>query len=333
MPTPPATEPAIAELEPDARLAGWRSGVGHPAALDRPAPPAAGWSGMVLVLGWNLWVGRGRLAEVVAHVRARAAAWSADREPPLVILLQEAFRNGPAVPPTGGAFAASDFSRRAFPEHDIVAAARELGMSLRYVPSMRNGGHRSDRGNAILSTLPLGPARAWELPLVLQRRVALAATAHLPDGRALRVCSAHLDPRGGSARDVFGLAGRARQARTLLDGLGRSEGDAGAAGPTVLGADLNLARGTREAAYRILSEAGFRHGVPERPPAWPHTYHRVPRLLLDWILVRDPAGAVARLDVIRLDEDPADRGPYVFGSDHHPLLAAVRFAPARERAP
>ena len=51
----------------------------------------------------------------------------------------------------------------------------------------------------------------------------------------------------------------------------------------------------------------------------------LPRLLiqLDYLLFRDPAGIIAQAPVVRLDEHPQDRGPLVFGSDHHPLLAAV----------
>jgi hypothetical protein len=59
----------------------------------------------------------------------------------------------------------------------------------------------------------------------------------------------------------------------------------------------------------------------------------MPRLLLDWLLVRDPGGTIAGLEIERVDEQPDDRGPYVFGSDHHPLLARLSFAPepARDR--
>jgi hypothetical protein len=34
-----------------------------------------------------------------------------------------------------------------------------------------------------------------------------------------------------------------------------------------------------------------------------------------------------RARIERLDQDPADRGPVVFGSDHHPLLARIDFNP------
>jgi endonuclease/exonuclease/phosphatase family metal-dependent hydrolase len=273
----------------------------------------------MLVLAWNVWIGRGRLEQLVGQLRAEHGL-------PLVVLVQEAYRSDETIPRHATAYAASDFSQRAFPEFDIAGLARRLGMHLRYVPSMRNGAHRSDRGNAILSTMPLDATHAWELPFSYQRRVAIAATVKLADGRPLRVCSAHLDPRGGSARDLLGVVGRGMQAQAVLDQL---EADGL---PVLLGADLNLARGRRERAYRVFADAGYRHGVPERAPAWAHTYHRMPRLLLDWMLVRDPGGTIAGLEIERVDEEPTDRGPYVFGSDHHPLLARLSFAaePAAE---
>jgi hypothetical protein len=59
-------------------------------------------------------------------------------------------------------------------------------------------------------------------------------------------------------------------------------------------------------------------------PQWRHTFHAVPRLVLDYVLVRDRVGRVAGARVERLDEHPLDRGPTVFGSDHHPLMAHIR---------
>ena len=50
-------------------------------------------------------------------------------------------------------------------------------------------------------------------------------------------------------------------------------------------------------------------------------------LVLDYILFRNQAGVIRSATVRRLDEDPSDRGPNVFGSDHHPLLARIELAP------
>ncbi|HEX6644090.1 MAG TPA: hypothetical protein VF037_05400, partial [Gemmatimonadales bacterium] len=85
------------------------------------------------------------------------------------------------------------------------------------------------------------------------------------------------------------------------------------------------AREEREPAFRALRDAGFVTSVPPGPVPWRHTYHRLPRLRLDWILVTGHP-RVRRFGVRRLDEHPLDKGPFVFGSDHHPLLARLDFA-------
>lgn len=203
-------------------------------------------------------------------------------------------------------------------QEDVVETAQALGLNLRYAPSMRNGVLLSDRGNAILSTLPLEAAEAVELPLVLQRRVAVSAAISIA-GYKLRLLSAHLDPRGPPGHQWLGASGRAVQARHLV---------ASASDETVvLGADLNLGRGRYEPAWRLLSDAGFTFGVPPSSPAWGHTFHALPRLVLDYLLIRDRAGAIHHARVHRLDEHPRDRGPRVFGSDHHPLLARIDLNP------
>ena len=101
----------------------------------------------------------------------------------------------------------------------------------------------------------------------------------------------------------------------------------------VLGADLNLGRGRRERAWRLLHEAEFTAGIPAALPEWRHTFHALralPRLVLDYVLLRDRLERVASARVVRLDEHPLDRGTTVFGSDHHPLLARVMLHPSGE---
>jgi endonuclease/exonuclease/phosphatase family metal-dependent hydrolase len=267
------------------------------------------------ILSWNVWIGRGRLGELITKVRDGAfAALEVERDLPLVVLVQEALRSDESVPARSNGLAAREVLSAAGGREDVVEVARRLGLYLRYIPSMRNTGGRSDRGNAILSTLPLSDARGVELPLILQRRVALTASVTV-GARRLGLISAHLEPRGPVGHKWLGAAGRAQQIRHLLE---RLEDDS-----VILGADLNLGRGRAEPTWRSLAEAGFAFGVPGGVPAWRHTYHALPRLVLDYILVRDQAGAFARVRVHRLDEHPADRGATVFGSDHHPLLARV----------
>jgi endonuclease/exonuclease/phosphatase family metal-dependent hydrolase len=300
------------------RLEGWRRNVGAPVALDL-APHAASRARSLVVLSWNVWIGRGRLREVVSRIRSGDyTQYGADPDLPLVVLAQEAYRSDSSIPavPTGrsGRVLVAQLGL----QEDVIETAHALGLNLRYAPSMRNGPSQSDRGNAILSTLPLADAHAVELPLVLQRRVAVSANVVLGDTR-LRLISAHLDPRGPPGHKWLGSSGRALQARHLIASV--------ADDTAVLGADLNLGRGRYEPAWQLLGEAGFNFGVPPSSPPWRHTFHALPRLVLDYLLVRDRTGAVAHARVHRLDEHPRDKGAWVFGSDHHPLLARIDLKP------
>ncbi len=303
------------------RLEGWRQNVGPPVALDvsHSKDHHAADTSALLVLSWNVWIGRGRLLEVVSRIRnGDIRHFGAEPDTPLIILLQEACRTDPSLPAGGTGSVGRVLLAQRGPQEDVVETAQTLGLSLRYAPSMRNGLLPSDRGNAILSSLPLEDAHAVELPLVLQRRVAVTAAASF-GGRRLRLVSAHLDPRGPPGHRWLGAAGRELQARHLLSVLNDDT--------VILGADLNLGRGRYEPAWRLLNQAGFTFGVPPSTPRWRHTFHALPRLVLDYLLVRDPSGLIHRAQVHRVDEHPQDRGPRVFGSDHHPLLARIDFQP------
>lgn len=320
-----STEFGLIRHEDDARrrLEEWRRNVGSHVALDLTSAPTEKLLPRgLIVLSWNLWIGRGRLSTVVKRIRnGDYAELGADPDLPLVVMVQEAYRSDSSVPALQEGRVGRVLVAGLREQEDIVDAARALGLNLRYAPSMRNGPTSSDRGNALLSTLPLENAHAIELPLVLQRRVAVTASVVLGNSR-LRLISAHLDPRGPPGHRWLGAAGRAQQARHLLDAV---QDDT-----AVLGADLNLGRGRYEPAWRLLKGADFTFGVPPTIPAWRHTFHALPRLVLDYILVRDRSGVVVAARVHRLDEHPDDRGARVFGSDHHPLLARIDLEPQRK---
>ena len=263
------------------------------------------------------------MREVISRIRdGDFVKQGADPDAPLVVLAQEAYRSDETVPASSSGRSGRMLVARLAEQEDVVETARALGMSLRYAPSMRNGTLPSDRGNAILSSLPLEDAEAIELPLVLQRRVAVSATVTV-GSRRVRTVSAHLDPRGPPGHRWLGATGRALQAEYLLSSM-RDD-------LIVLGADLNLGRGRYERAWRMLQDAGFSFGIPPTSPTWRHTFHALPRLVLDYVLVRDPSGMIEHARVHRLDEHPRDRGPLVFGSDHHPLLARIQFTPMSRR--
>ena len=302
------------------RLEEWRRNVGALVALDLTSSPSdRSLPRSLIVLSWNLWIGRGRLSTVVKRIRnGDYATLGADPSLPLVVMVQEAYRSDASVPALQEGRVGRVLVAGLREQEDIVETARALGLNLRYAPSMRNGPTMSDRGNAVLASLPLHHAHAIELPLVLQRRVAVTASVTLGDTR-LHLISAHLDPRGPPGHRWLGARGRAHQARHLLEQVQEDT--------AVLGADLNLGRGRYEPAWRLLEGAGFTFGIPPTAPAWRHTFHALPRLVLDYILVRNRSGVVVAAKVHRLDENPNDRGARVFGSDHHPLLARIDLEP------
>ena len=306
-------------LEGSDRLAAWRANVGEPVALDLAPPPRQTAVAELAVLSWNVWIGRGRLEEVVRRLRG-------DTDAPLVVLAQEVYRSDTTVParPAGRAArrAAGNFPIRTRPRADIVEAAHALGLNLRYAPAMRNGAERSDRGNAILSDLPLSHAWAFELPLVLERRVPLAATLLLAGG-PVHVVSAHLDPRGPPGAAWLGVAGRAKQAAHLVAQLG---GDL-----VIVGADLNLGRGRRERAWRLLHEAEFTAGMPRRDTGMAAHVSCAPGVAAAGAGLR-AAARPARARGVRArgsgwTSTRSTAEPTVFGSDHHPLLARVALHP------
>jgi endonuclease/exonuclease/phosphatase family metal-dependent hydrolase len=294
----------------------WSSGVGPP-VVDHHATQTAG-SGIetLVVVSWNTALGSGRVDDLVRTVRRTYG------DAPLVLLLQEVYRNGPEVPsalPAKAAFAAKLGGGRDRQSGEIEAVAARLSMNLYYVPSMRNGPpliSDEDRGNAILSTLPLHDLAAIELPFERQRRVAVAATVAgtAPDGIpwAVRLVSAHLDNMVGPRR--LWIAGsefaRARQARALKDYLA----DPPAA---VLGADLNTWFGFSDLAYGELAPAFPDTRVVDRRA----TFRGL--LRLDHLFFRLPDGWTAQF------ARDGDR----YGSDHHPLVGVVELPAAPAASP
>jgi endonuclease/exonuclease/phosphatase family metal-dependent hydrolase len=266
-------------------------------------------SNHLVVVNWNTHVGGGDIGRLFSEV-----ARSAGPDIPLVFLLQEAYREGPEVPHVldrHASFAGLIRSaRHEGTREEIETVATSLGLHAYYVPSMRNGGPPSDedRGNAILSTVPLHDLSAIELPFERQRRVAVAATVRgrTLDGKpwSLRVLSAHLDNMSGWRRlwVAGGELGRLRQVRGLLAAV---DGDR----PLVLGADLNTWFGFRDSAYLAAARA-----LPEGNDIDRRATFRG-LLRLDHLFFRLNPGWRA---TSRRAEDN-------YGSDHYPLIGTIEF--------
>jgi endonuclease/exonuclease/phosphatase family metal-dependent hydrolase len=198
---------------------------------------------------------------------------------------------------------------------DVHDYAVTLGLSLLYVPSMRNGSDvDEDRGNAILSTEPLSDAVAFDLPFARQRRVAIGAAIEVmrPTGRStLRLVDIHLEPLS-SPQTLWLLRNpRGRQVRGVLSALAELDDEANWSwGGTVLGGDFNtIQSGAKESAY--AQARAWSTGLAAEDPRNTHMMGR-----LDYLFFRLPdADATVR----RIDRR--------FGSDHYPLLGRFSLAP------
>jgi endonuclease/exonuclease/phosphatase family protein len=230
-----------------ARLDAWCTGVGGPAYVVSGADSTTvvDMSGVAFV-SWNVHVGSGDIRAFVNDLHAGVHT-DGRRFPHYVLLLQEAVRTSDVPAFAANASGAKRIAPRdAMPPIDIVRVSRELGMSLIYVPSMRNGTSAAeaaeDRGSAILSTLPLSHPVAIELPGERQRRVAIAAQIG-----SFSVAVVHLDALGGGNRlRLFWTPWmRDRQVRATASVLPE--------GPLVVGADLNTWHGRDELAARRLA--------------------------------------------------------------------------------
>jgi len=289
-------------------LGNWRMSVGPPVVVSHETQSGQP-SDRLVVVNWNMHVGGGDIGGLLAEVRRRHGG------APVVFLLQEAYREGPEVPVSlepPASFASMIRSMR--PDgsrEEIEAVATRLGLHAYYVPSMRNGAPAAsaeDRGNAILSTLPLTDFTAIELPFERQRRVAVAATvagvSHTGTPWKVRVVSAHLDNMVGARRlwIAGGEFGRTRQARGLVSALQGADA-------LVLGADLNSWFGFHDGAYRTAAAAFPGTPVTDRRG----TFHGM--LRLDHLFFRLDEGW--RATFARADD--------AFGSDHYPLVGEIQF--------
>jgi endonuclease/exonuclease/phosphatase family metal-dependent hydrolase len=306
--------PGVSWIGPDlagdrASLHSWRRSVGPPVVLSAPTPVSVS-ADRLIVVNWNMHVGGGDIARLFTDVRREAGG-----NLPIVLLIQEAYREGPEVPTRLDATASfASLIRSLRPDgsrEEIASVARRLGLHAYYVPSMRNGGpgrSAEDRGNAILSTLPLDQLSAIELPFERQRRVAVAATvAGVTSSGApwrVRVVSAHLDNMVGARRlwVAGGELGRTRQARGLVSALADEKS-------LVLGGDLNTWFGFRDSAYLTAARAFPQTQVSDRRA----TFHGL--LRLDHLFFRLDEGWRA---AFHRAEDRYD-------SDHYPLIGQITF--------
>ena len=280
-----------------ARLDSWCAGVGVPVHVNAsPSSSKPVTIDRITFVNWNVHVGRGDIRAFVKDL-ASGAHTDGRTVTDYVLMLQEAVRTG-AVPALGRSASGAARIAPHEPANDIVSVSRDLGLSLIYVPSMRNGAAfddpAEDRGNAILSTLPLSEPIAVELPGERQRRVVIVAKA-----ATVSIAVVHLDALGGRRRLLAFWTPWMREAQV------RSAASALPDGPLVVGGDLNTWHGRDELAARFLA----RHAATP--------------------LTIDRAGLGLRvLDYMFFRAAPPQRARYRqaekrYGSDHRPLVGWV----------
>jgi endonuclease/exonuclease/phosphatase family metal-dependent hydrolase len=302
-----------------AALDRWCRGVGPPVLVDKPQAAAAVPTLDELVfVTWNAHLAEGRLVDLVAKLRSGALT---DGRPVrhFVLLVQELFRRGSDVPAyAADARSAYAIKARDADAPDAAAYAAGLGLSLMYVPSMRNGHElQEDRGNGIVSSEPLLDPTALELPFERQRRVTIGASLDVRTAtgiKRLNVVNVHLEPLSSPSSLWIFRNPRRRQIAAVIDFLGsaRIAGRGSAAG-TVLGGDFNTIQGgPDEDAYRRAR--AWSTSLAEEDRRSTHYMGRI-----DYLFFRLAEGRLATTQ--RVDER--------FGSDHHPVMG--RILPATSR--
>jgi len=234
----PAPEPGITWYVPASQSDGheldrWCRATG-PVVLDTvPSRHFGAWQrgDSLLVAVWNIAAGSGDILPFIREqlgFDCETGYFLESRGHHFVILLQEALRSSggiPADPESPIIAAAVAEEDRPGPRLDVVEVARRCGLAVAYVAATRNGtldsaGVREDKGNAILSTLPLSDVIGLEEPAVAQRRVSVGATVRNAAGDSLRLVSLHINTFPGPWRILWtGASSRLRQSLAIVTAL------------------------------------------------------------------------------------------------------------------
>ena len=300
----------ISDTSDAGELSRWCRAVGGPVFVEAPAVPAASLPALddLVMVSWNAHLAEGELRNLIGKLRSGALT-GGKPVAHFVLLVQELYRRGDAVPAFDGHDRSAFAIRPRDPDAlDVDDHAASLGLSILYVPSMRNGPElREDRGNAIISTERLLDPFALELPLARQRRVALGAAVQVQtnDGpKRLELFDAHLEPLSSPKTLWVFKNPRDGQVRAILDVLESPRYSDESVAGVVLGGDFNTVRaGAGENAYHLAR--AWATSLAREDARDTHMMGR-----LDYLFFRLAGGWTASTQ--RLDER--------FGSDHYPVL-------------
>jgi endonuclease/exonuclease/phosphatase family metal-dependent hydrolase len=269
--------------------------------------PSADSKRRLIIVNWNVHVGHGDVPGLIQKI-SRAEESNGFGNPEFVLLLQESFRHSAQIPASTG-FTVPRRIAPPDPKMDIEYLARKLGWWMFYAPSMRNGDgpgeDAEDRGNAILSSLPLADVEGFELPFAVQRRVALTAIVLDTQNRPkLRVAVTHFDTRAPVLQGwVFGgPAARNKQAQGFVSALRKFKTDRL---PLVVGGDLNTYIGSKTVIDTVSEIAPHTDCGNQVTHNWGG--------MLDHIFAGIPTTWRAQ----------CVRGASEFGSDHYPLVFSL----------
>ncbi len=287
----------------------------------------------LVIAVWNTDAGAGHLLEFLRNELGLDCRGDgpvlADGSQHFVLLIQEALRRSNEIPDVPQQWVTPPpVKENVHPGErlGVTDVGRRCGLSYIYLAASRNGleardGMREDKGNAILSTLPLHDFVGIELPFESARRVVPAATVRNTRGDSLRVASVHLITTPQAFRVlVTANTARERQSRGLLEALRAAENDRGRSAAsedppisTAIAGDLNT-WSTRETALRLLLRE-----FPDSPPVLQEpTRGPFPT---DHLLFRTDGSGVGDAFLA----DSYRRIDATYYSDHNPIIALFRF--------
>ena len=306
-------------------LLSWCQAVGSPVFVEPSEKEKKSSIDKLTLVSWNVHVGSGDLDQFINDLQKGNLT---DGEPVkhFVMLLQEAYRQDSSVPVNIPHYAnAGNNIHVTTPRgsrDDIITVARNHGLGLFYVPSMRNGRQENtnvpeDRGNAILSTIPISHPMAVELPLERQRRTAIAGNIEDISKNKMswkiQLINVHLENRTSGLMFFRGFSiARLHQITALLKILPEEK-------IAVMAGDFNTwFRETRESTIKHVENFFNQLGIVSKSDT-----HKIPRKryqlfpdrLVDYLFFRIP-------------ENWYTEKYYVndyYGSDHYPLITKISF--------
>jgi endonuclease/exonuclease/phosphatase family metal-dependent hydrolase len=289
-------------------ISSYRRTVGPPVIFAPVAvQPSADPKGRLIIVNWNVHVGHGNVLGLIDEI-SRVEEFNGFGKPKFILLLEESFRRSKEIPTSTG-FTVPRRITPPDPKMDIEQLAHKLGWWMFYAPSMRNGDglgeEAEDRGNAILSSLPIADVEAVELPFAVQRRVALIATVMDTQNQPkLRVAVTHFDTRARLLQGwvLGGPAARNKQAQGFVSALKKFGTDDL---PLVVGGDLNTYMGSKPVIDTMSEIAPHTDCGNLATHSWGG--------VLDHFFASIPETWPAR----------CARGESQFGSDHYPLVLSL----------